>query len=159
MKRLAGVITLLLVSACGSGVTEKDLEPVVAPIVQSQDLLENFENQVSAGLTYGDMLSEWPAVSAKVIGLIDDIADDIDAVVDLPEVDREELLAYGMGVAEAHDRWAATVQNVGDFLRDDGTESAVASSYRLAGVSMADLDELRAAAEAPGAALSATTAS
>ena len=159
MKRLAGVTILLLISACGSAVTEKDLVPVVAPIVQSQDLLENFDNQVSAGLTYGDMLSEWPAVSARVMGLIDDIADDIDAVVDLPPVDQEELLAYGMGVAEAHDRWAATVQNVADYLRDDGTESAIASSYGLAGVSMANLDELRTAAETPGAALSTTTAS
>lgn len=111
MKLLAGVIVLLLLSACGPSVTESDLEPLVAPIVQSQDLLENFENQVNAGLTYGAMLSEWPAV------------------------------------------------DVGDFLRDDGTESAVTASYRLAGVSMANLDELRAAAETPGAALSTTTAS
>lgn len=151
------IMPMLLLVACGGAATEEDLAPIVAPIEEAQELLENFENQVGAGLTYGDMVTEWPGVSADVVGLIDDIVDDVADVADLPEDDRVELLAYGAGVARAHDLWAETVEKVADYLRDDVTpESDISTAYRLAALGMVNLDVLRNAARTPGAATTTT---
>jgi hypothetical protein len=149
--RLAPLAILVMAAACGSNVTAEDLAALADPVVEAQELLENFENQVAAGLTYGDMRTTWPPISAEVSGLLDDVTDQPQAVTDLPEADRDELLDYAFAVALAHDRWAATSQAVSDFLSDDGPESEITTAYSDATQSMEDLDDLRRAALEPGA--------
>ncbi len=114
----------------------------------AHEALENFELQIDAGLTYGDMMADWPAVSATVIANLDVI--DVIFDEDFPESEITDSLAYSLGIARAHDAWAETVDAVRGFIRDDESESAITTKYSAADRSMNGLDDLQDAALSPG---------
>jgi hypothetical protein len=140
---LAAVI-LLLAGGCG-GASADDLAEEVAPLVDAHDELRDFQAKVSAGLTYGDVLSDWPTVSARIVRELEDF--DLE---DHDEANSCDELTYYLAIATAHDDWAAVVSAVGEFIRDDGRESAISDAYDDADISMTVTSRLRDGALEPG---------
>jgi hypothetical protein len=135
--------------ACG-GTSAQDLEALLVPAVEAQDLLEDFQRQVEGGLTYGDVLEQWPQVSADVRGLIDDITDELETLADLSEADLEDLTNYVQVIAASHDSWSHVHSSVGDFIRDDAPESDISTRLNSAIRVTETLDAARAVAINPG---------
>lgn len=136
---------LLLVSGCSGGASADELAGEIAPIVDAHDELRDFAARVGAGLTYGDILSDWPNVSARVVRQIEDF--DSDGHDDANSCDE---LTYVLAVASAHDAWAEVVSAVGDYIREDGAEATIGKAYSDADIAMSVAGNIKDDALEPG---------
>lgn len=149
MRRLTALAMVFLVIACG-GTSAEDLEEILTPAVEAHDLLEDFQRQIEGGLTYGEVLSTWPHVSADVRGLVDDITDDLESLEDLGEADLEDLSNYVETIAVSHDSWSEVHAAVGAHIRDDAPEATISQRFDSAIRVTESLDAKRAIALNPG---------
>lgn len=134
--------------ACGPGAEEVDA--VVSPIEDVVDELEDFLFKIEGGLTYGDVRSEWPVVTASVRRQINDL-DDLDFTI-LSEDQADAAMRAVTAAAGAHDLFGLMAQAVGDYIQQEGDEAVISRNLddairRLdaARDALDELDELTAA--------------
>lgn len=146
-RRLALLTALAVaVASCGSsGANAEELADEVAPLVEGHDALRDFMFQIEGGLTYGDLLAEWPTTSATVRRSLDDF--DIESSDDSNSCD---ATVYSLGIALAHDEMSGIHDAVGGYIRDDEPEWKIGTAFESAEVAMEALSAMRDDALAPG---------
>jgi hypothetical protein len=116
-----GVAMALLLTACGGGgLSEEEVAEYMEPLTAAHDELLNWQFRVEGGLTYGDIISDWPDTSAAVRGDLDRF----DAG-DVPESEQCDAGVYALSIALAHDGWGQVRQSIRDYIYEDGPEDAV----------------------------------
>ena len=122
-----------LSSILEAGPSRAELEAIAEGVTDAERAIEDFQFQVEGGLTYGGILDSWPATSALAARGLNDFNDSADSLpAGLPSDDLTDLLAYSLAVASWHDEWAAVHDAVRQYIREDGSESAVADAYSAA---------------------------
>ena len=144
MRTTRWILALALIAGCGSGANEEDLAAAVAPLVDAHDALEDWQFRVEAGLSYGDILSEWPDVSA-------DVRSDLDLeALELGEDDSCDAVAYLTAIAAVHDQWSEVREAVRSFIQDEGSESLIASEYAQVDRMIDEMETTKPYALTPG---------
>ena len=122
-------------------------EALMEPLVNAHNALTAFDAKVSAGLTYGGVLEEWPNVSAVVVVALARVEV---ASKDFPESEVIDTLAYKLAIARSAYAWSETVNAVRGHIQDDEPESAISTTLSAVDSAMLLLDRLKEHALTPG---------
>ena len=115
-------------------------EDFIEPLVNAHNALTAFDAKVSAGLTYGGVLEEWPNVSAVVVVALAQVEV---ASKDFPESEVIDTLAYKLAIARSAYAWAETVDAVRGHICDEEPESAISTTLSAVDSAMLLLDGLK----------------
>jgi hypothetical protein len=126
-------------------VTVADLERAAAPLVQAHDALRDFQYKIDAGLTFGEVIRQWPDVSATVRRIVLDFRFDDSSILSF--TDRSYIELYRTAIVEAHDAWLEMADNIGKHLRsttrDSFWEIQAVAAYGEAQTAMKKAAEMR----------------
>ena len=147
-RRLAGVFAFGLIVAACSSMSEEALAEIAAPLIEAHEALEDFDFKISAGMSRGDFIEDWPDVASKVARGIRDYYDDLPDSV--PEDDLADLNDYAKTIASTGDSFTEASAATRDFIYEDGDESDIRLSMFAASLGILVLDERKTAALTPG---------
>lgn len=140
-----------LSSTLEAGPSRQELESIAEGLEKAERAIEDFQFQVDGGLTYGGILESWPATSALAARGLTDFNDSAESLPSgLPGDDLVDLLGYSVAVAAWHDEWASVAEAVRQYIREDGSESAVSTAYLDALAAQDNVDSAREKALTPG---------
>jgi len=117
-------LVVLVIAACGGPDAQDSLEAALLPFTDAQRSLEDFQYKVEGGLSYGDMLNEWPNVSAAVMRSFDDF--EIGQIARSNVCDTER---YYDQIEMSHADWADTVAAARAYLQEEMGSSAISTSH------------------------------
>lgn len=132
------LILALLVGSCGGQSAEDALVEGLAPLDAAHEQLRDFQRAVDAGMSYGDILSEWPRVSVAFQASMDEFER-----AALPEPDRCDADQWQAFLLLAHDGWEGFRDGVAMFVEGSIPEELVPVGYSLGENSMNISETLR----------------
>jgi hypothetical protein len=126
---MAVIFGIVAASCGGGGMSEEELEQELSLLTQAQRDLEDWQLSIDAGLSYGDVLSDWPATSARVQRSLTDFD-----ISDISDADRCDVEKYFESLETSLEDWASLSDAVSRYVDGSLTERLVDMEYGIASI-------------------------